>query len=48
MSDTVDTEEDQPFSVEKAKTGRAACKKCKEKCVTGELRMSRVLANPFG
>ena len=36
------------FSIEYAKTGRAACKKCKEKCSSGEIRMSKLVDNPFG
>lgn len=46
MSDT--EEEIAPFAVEKAKTGRSACKKCKQKLAAGELRMSKVVDNPWG
>lgn len=47
MSDTEDIEA-VPFAVEKAKTGRSACKKCKQKLAAGELRMSKVVDNPWG
>jgi DNA ligase 3 len=29
------------------KSGRAACKKCKNKCETGELRLAKYVPNPF-
>lgn len=50
MSDTeaTTTTIEKAFIIEKAKSGRAACKKCKEKCAVGELRMGKVMANPFG
>lgn len=47
MSDTEESAE-APFAIEKAKTGRAACKKCKQKCNVGELRMAKLVANPWG
>lgn len=36
------------FSVDRAKSGRAACKKCKEKLPVGELRVAKVVPNHFG
>lgn len=40
--------EEKAFCVDRAKQGRAACKKCKEKCVVGELRIAKVVPSPFG
>ncbi|CAG9863673.1 unnamed protein product [Phyllotreta striolata] len=40
--------EEKPFAIERAKQGRAACKKCKQKCLQGELRIAKLVANPFG
>ncbi|XP_967954.1 DNA ligase 3 [Tribolium castaneum] len=39
---------EKPFLVEVAKQGRAVCKKCKQKCAQGELRIAKLVANPFG
>ncbi|XP_044259293.1 DNA ligase 3 [Tribolium madens] len=39
---------EKPFLVEIAKQGRAVCKKCKQKCLQGELRIAKLVANPFG
>ena len=33
---------------DRAKTGRAGCKKCKQKIDQGTLRMAKTGANPFG
>jgi len=46
MSDS--EESDKPFHIEKAKTGRASCKKCKNKCETNEIRIAKMGPNPFG
>lgn len=46
MSDNEETPK--PFLVERAKTGRANCKKCKQKCDVGVLRMAKVGPSPFG
>lgn len=43
-----DTEEEKPFAIEIAKQGRAGCKKCKQKCPQGKLRIAKLVANPFG
>lgn len=45
MSDDLDIK---PFYIEIAKQGRAACKKCKEKCVVNELKIAKLVPNPFG
>jgi DNA ligase 3 len=39
---------EKPFAVDRAKTGRAGCKKCKQKIESGALRIARVQPNPFG
>ncbi|XP_066248451.1 DNA ligase 3 [Euwallacea similis] len=41
------TEEERVFEVELAKNGRAGCKKCKQKCLQGELRIAKITPNPF-
>jgi len=41
-------ETEKPFAVDRAKTGRAGCKKCKQKIESGALRIARVQPNPFG
>lgn len=38
----------QPFFVDRAKGGRAACKGCKDKCPNGELRMAKIVPSPYG
>ncbi|CAH0559309.1 unnamed protein product [Brassicogethes aeneus] len=43
-----ENEEEKPFAAEVAKQGRAVCKKCKQKCLQGELRLAKLVANPFG
>lgn len=48
MSDTEATAPEKPFCIDRAKQGRAACKKCKQKCPTGELRIAKVVPSPFG
>ncbi|CAG9787145.1 unnamed protein product [Diatraea saccharalis] len=40
--------ESTPFFVDRAKTGRASCKGCKSNCLTGELRLAKVVASPYG
>ncbi|KAJ3665171.1 hypothetical protein Zmor_000681 [Zophobas morio] len=47
MSDD-DLSPEKPFSVEIAKQGRAVCKKCKQKCVQGDLRIAKIIPNPLG
>lgn len=37
-----------PFFVDRAKGGRASCKGCKGNCPSGELRMAKVVASPYG
>ncbi|KAK6630885.1 hypothetical protein RUM44_003055 [Polyplax serrata] len=50
MSDKEDGESppEKPFYVDRAKTGRAGCKKCKQKIGQGELRLGKLAYNPFG
>ncbi|KAJ8922088.1 hypothetical protein NQ315_008729 [Exocentrus adspersus] len=48
MSDEEDHVEEKPFAIEVAKQGRAVCKKCKQKCLQGELRIAKLVPNPFG
>lgn len=43
-----ETASPQPFFVDRAKGGRAACKICKAKCESGELRMARHAPSPYG
>ncbi|CAH0399223.1 unnamed protein product [Chilo suppressalis] len=40
--------ESAPFFVDRAKTGRASCKGCKGNCPSGELRLAKVVASPYG
>lgn len=47
MSDT-ESPEEKPFAIEVAKQGRAVCKKCKQKCPQGEIRIAKLVYNPFG
>ncbi|KAG6465347.1 hypothetical protein O3G_MSEX015090 [Manduca sexta] len=42
MSETV------PFFVDRAKGGRANCKGCKTSCASGELRIAKLVASPYG
>ncbi|CAH0583151.1 unnamed protein product [Chrysodeixis includens] len=37
-----------PFFVDRAKGGRASCKGCKSSCPSGELRIAKVVASPYG
>ncbi|XP_053605193.1 DNA ligase 3 [Plodia interpunctella] len=37
-----------PFYVDRAKGGRASCKLCKINCPSGELRLAKVVASPYG
>lgn len=46
MSDSEESEK--PFAIEKAKTGRANCKKCKTKCEVNQIRIAKMAPNPFG
>ncbi|CAH1176372.1 unnamed protein product [Phaedon cochleariae] len=49
MSDVEDNPpEEKPFAADIAKQGRAVCKKCKQKCLQGELRLAKLIYNPFG
>ncbi|XP_023023992.2 DNA ligase 3 [Leptinotarsa decemlineata] len=48
MSDEEENVEDKPFAAEIAKQGRAVCKICKQKCLQGELRIAKLVHNPFG
>lgn len=50
MPDKEDEEQvpEKPFYVDRAKTGRAGCKKCKQKIAQGELRFAKLGYNPFG
>lgn len=48
MSENGEEGEDKPFCIEIAKLGRAACRKCKQKCPSGELRVAKLAYNPFG
>lgn len=40
--------DEKPFAIDRAKQGRAACKKCKQKCETGELRIAKLAPSPYG
>lgn len=48
MSEDGDALDEKQFCVERAKQGRATCKKCKQKCLAGELRLAKIVPNPFG
>ncbi|XP_008482327.1 DNA ligase 3-like [Diaphorina citri] len=41
-------EDDKNFWVDRAKTGRSGCKKCKQKIDTGTVRIAKMGYNPFG
>ncbi|KOX79317.1 DNA ligase 3 [Melipona quadrifasciata] len=47
MSDEERSEEEKPFAVERAKTGRAKCKKCKCPIERDAIRVAKLVANPF-
>ncbi|XP_014234355.1 DNA ligase 3 isoform X1 [Trichogramma pretiosum] len=44
----MEDDDEKPFAIEKAKTGRAKCKKCKNPIDKDEVRIARMMANPFG
>lgn len=46
MSET--GEDEKPFAIERAKTGRAKCKKCKCPIDQGVVRVAKLMSNPFG
>ncbi|KAK4882679.1 hypothetical protein RN001_005998 [Aquatica leii] len=48
MSDAEDNSDEKQFVVDRAKQGRAACKKCKDKCPVGQLRIAKLTISPFG
>ncbi|XP_073971011.1 DNA ligase 3 isoform X2 [Rhodnius prolixus] len=48
MSDEESDKEKFLFYADRAKSGRAGCKKCKQKIASGELRMAKAASNPFG
>ncbi|XP_026669281.1 DNA ligase 3 isoform X2 [Ceratina calcarata] len=47
MSDE-EKEEEKPFAVDRAKTGRAKCKKCKCPIEKDAIRIAKLMSNPFG
>lgn len=42
-----DSVEEKDFCIDRAKTGRAVCKKCKQKCESGVLRLAKLVPNYF-
>lgn len=48
MSDAEELVSENVFVVDKAKNNRAGCKKCKQKCSSGEVRIAKLAHNPFG
>jgi DNA ligase-3 len=40
--------EQKKFAADRAKLGRAGCKKCKQKIESGSLRIAKIAPNPFG
>lgn len=46
--DEQESTDDKPFCIDRAKQGRASCKKCKQKCPVNELRIAKLTTNPFG
>ncbi|XP_026318532.1 DNA ligase 3 [Hyposmocoma kahamanoa] len=38
----------QPFFVDRAKQSRACCKGCKQNCLSGDLRLAKLVASPYG
>ena len=43
-----DEEMEKPFAIERAKTGRAKCKKCKCAIEKNTVRIAKLMSNPFG
>ena len=43
-----DDESEYNFLAEVAKSGRASCKQCKTNCDKDQVRMAKLLPNPFG
>lgn len=48
MSENVCTSHEKLFLIEIAKQGRALCKKCRQKCSQGDLRIAKMVPNPEG
>lgn len=48
MEEDNEQQEQKRFAADRAKIGRAGCKKCKQKIETGTLRIAKVAPNPFG
>ncbi|XP_033342814.2 DNA ligase 3 [Megalopta genalis] len=48
MSDEEKEEDEKPFAVERAKSGRAKCKKCKCPIEKDAIRIAKLMSNPFG
>uniref|UniRef100_A0A1B6C8P5 DNA ligase n=1 Tax=Clastoptera arizonana TaxID=38151 RepID=A0A1B6C8P5_9HEMI len=47
--ETISVAEDQkPFALDRSKTGRACCKKCKQKIDVGTIRIAKIVPSPFG
>lgn len=46
--DEIEEEQQKPFAVERAKTGRAKCKKCKCPIDKDCVRLAKMMKNPFG
>lgn len=45
---TEEGEDQKPFAVDRSKTGRSGCKKCKQKIESGVLRLGKIVPSPFG
>ncbi|XP_039279547.1 DNA ligase 3 [Nilaparvata lugens] len=43
-----DAEDEKPFYIDRAKTGRSSCQKCKQKIDATSLRLAKTVFNPFG
>lgn len=48
MSEDEQEKDEKPFAVERAKTGRAKCKKCKCPIDKDTVRIAKIMRNPFG
>lgn len=48
MSDHEEEENEKLFCADRPKQGRAACKKCKQKCEAGQLRIAKLVPSPYG